>query len=53
MQGSLHHVLEHLNSPTTNAHILFIAYGSAFNTIIPHNLFSKLRSLRANTQMFG
>ena len=47
----LHHVLKHLDCPNTYAQILFIDYSSAFNTIIPHKLFNKLRLLNVNTQM--
>ena len=47
----LHRVLKHLDCPNTYARILFIHYSSAFNTIIPHKLFNKLRLLNVNTQM--
>ena len=47
----LHHVLKHLDCPNTYARILFIDYSSVFNTIIPHNLFNKLRPLNVNPQI--
>ena len=47
----LPHILEHLDSPNTHAHIVFIDYSSAFNTTIPVKLFSKLRQLSINSQM--
>jgi len=47
----LHHVLKHLDCPNTYARILFIDYSSVFNTIIPHNLFNKLRQLNVNPQI--
>ena len=47
----LHHVLKHLDYPNTYARIFFIDYSSAFSTIIPHELFNKLRLLNVNTQM--
>ena len=40
-----------LDSPNTYARIVFIGYSSAFNTIIPDKLFSKLRQLSINSRM--
>lgn len=42
MLSTLHHILQHLESPNTFARILFIHFSSAFNTIDPVNLFNKL-----------
>jgi hypothetical protein len=39
---TLHHVLQHLETTRSYARVLFIDFSSAFNTIIPQNLFSKL-----------
>ena len=47
----LPHILEHLDSPNTYTHIVFIDYSSAFNTTIPVKLFNKLRQLSINSQM--
>ena len=41
----LHHILQHLDSPGTYARILFVDFSSAFNTIIPDILHSKLSQL--------
>ena len=41
----LHHVLSHLENPNSYARILFIDYSSAFNTIVPTKLYSKLKDL--------
>ena len=38
----LHNILQHLETPSTYARILFIDYSSAFNTIIPGKLHQKL-----------
>ena len=40
----LHRILQHLESPSTYARVLFIDYSSAFNTIIPSKLHKKLLS---------
>ena len=45
---SLYHVLEHPDRPTTYTGIVFKDYSSAFSTIIPDKLFTKLRSLNVN-----
>lgn len=41
----LHHILQHLDSPGTYARILFVDLSSAFNTIIPELLLTKLTQL--------
>ena len=41
----LHHIIKHLDNPGTYARILFIAYSSAFNTILPEKLFDKLTGM--------
>ncbi|KAK7093340.1 hypothetical protein V1264_007114 [Littorina saxatilis] len=41
----LHHIVEHLEKPGSYARVLFIDYSSAFNTIVPHKLFSKLTGM--------
>ena len=41
----LHYILQHLDSPATHARILFVDLNSAFNTIIPDILRSKLTQL--------
>ena len=41
----LHHVLQHLESPGTYARLLFVDYSSAFNTILPDKLYTKLVEL--------
>lgn len=38
----LHHILHHLDSPTTYARILFVEFSSAFNTVFSELLNSKL-----------
>ena len=40
-----------MDSPNTYARIVLIGYSSAYNTIIPDNLFSKLRQLSINSRM--
>ena len=47
----LHHILSHLEKANSYARILFIDYSSAFNTIIPANLHSKLLSLGLDTSL--
>ena len=42
---SLHHVLSHIEKANSYARMLFIDYSSAFNTIIPANLYNKLLCL--------
>ncbi|XP_060741958.1 uncharacterized protein LOC132856391 [Tachysurus vachellii] len=41
----LHYILQHLDCPGTYARILFVDFSSAFNTIIPEILHSKLLKL--------
>ena len=41
----LFHVLKHLDSPNTYARILLVDFSSAFNTIIPSNLFDKIQNI--------
>uniref|UniRef100_A0A8C6LIY6 CCHC-type domain-containing protein n=1 Tax=Nothobranchius furzeri TaxID=105023 RepID=A0A8C6LIY6_NOTFU len=41
----LHFILEHLDQPRTYARILFVDFSSAFNTVIPEILTSKLSQL--------
>ena len=48
---ALHCVLQHLEYPDTYAHILFVDYSSAFNTVIPEKLFHKLRTLTIDTSL--
>ena len=40
---TLHNFLKHLDSPNTYVRMLFIGYSSAFNTILPCKLYSKLK----------
>ncbi|KAI4886167.1 hypothetical protein NFI96_001515 [Prochilodus magdalenae] len=42
---ALHTALTHLEQPNTYVRMLFVDFSSAFNTIIPHKLVSKLGSL--------
>lgn len=39
---AIHHILNHLKSANTYAHILFMDFSSAFNTTNPAKLFNKL-----------
>ncbi|XP_051868388.1 uncharacterized protein LOC127568547 [Pristis pectinata] len=48
---ALHSALEHLDSKDTYVRLLFIDYSSAFNTIIPSKLVTKLRDLGLNTSL--
>ena len=41
----LHYILQHLNSPGTYARMLFVDFSSAFNTIMPEVLLTKLTQL--------
>jgi hypothetical protein len=41
----LYHVLRHLENPDSYTRILFIDYSSAFNTIVPTQLYFKLKDL--------
>ncbi|KAI3374072.1 hypothetical protein L3Q82_022644, partial [Scortum barcoo] len=45
----LHCILQHLDSPGTYARILFVDFSSAFNTIIPDILHSKLSHFPGST----
>src|SRR4029434_923031 len=42
---ALHYILQHLDNRNTDARVLFVDYSSAFNTIIPDLLHSKLTHL--------
>ena len=42
---ALHYILQHLDNRNTFARVLFVDYSSAFNTIIPDLLHSKLTHL--------
>ena len=46
-----HYLLNHTDKPKLYARILFIDFSSAFNTIIPERLHSKLLSLNVNPQL--
>ena len=46
---ALHTDLSHLDKRNTYVRMLFIDYSSAFNTIIPTKLITKLRTLGLNT----
>ncbi|WP_244166816.1 reverse transcriptase domain-containing protein, partial [Aeromonas lusitana] len=41
----LHYILQHLDRPGTYARMLFVDFSSAFNTIVPQILCSKLSQL--------
>ncbi|MHC5954113.1 reverse transcriptase domain-containing protein, partial [Streptococcus pyogenes] len=41
----LHYILQHLDRPGTYARVLFVDFSSAFNTIVPELLSSKLSQL--------
>ncbi len=45
----LHTVLEHLEPKSTYVGVLFIDYSSAFNTILPNKLITKVQALGINT----
>uniref|UniRef100_A0A1A8QQT5 Reverse transcriptase domain-containing protein n=1 Tax=Nothobranchius rachovii TaxID=451742 RepID=A0A1A8QQT5_9TELE len=47
----LHFILEHLDQPRTYARILFVDFSSAFNTVIPEILTSKLSQLTVSPAM--
>jgi len=50
MNQVLHSSLTHLDSGKGNyVWLLFIDYSSAFNTIVPHSLVTKLRDLGLNS----
>ena len=46
---ALHIALSHLDKRNTDVRMLFIDYSSAFNTIVPSELITKLRTLGQNT----
>jgi gmma-aminobutyric acid receptor subunit gamma/cGMP-dependent protein kinase 2 len=48
---SLHTALSHLDKRNTYVRMLFIDYSSAFNTIVPSKLNTKLRTLGLNTSL--
>jgi hypothetical protein len=48
---ALHTALSHLDKRNTYVRMLFIDYSSAFNTIVPSKLITKLRSLGLNTSL--
>ena len=50
---ALHTALSHLDKRNTYVRILFIHYSSAFNTIVPSKLITKLRNLGLNTSLCG
>ena len=50
---ALHTPLSHQDKRNTHVRMLFIDYSSAFNTIVPSKLITKLRSLGQNTSLFN
>ena len=48
---ALHTALSHLDKRNTYVRVLFIDYSSAFNTIVPSKLITKLRTLGLNTSL--
>ena len=48
---ALHTALSHLDKRNTYVRMLFIDYSSAFNTIVPSKLITKLRTLELNTSL--
>ena len=48
---ALHFVMQHLDYPNTYARILFVDYSSAFNTVIPQQLYDKLQLLSLDPSM--
>ena len=48
---ALHTALSHLDKRNTCVRMLFIDYSSAFNTIVPVKLITKLRTLGLNTSL--
>ena len=48
---ALHTALSHLDKRNTYVRLLFIDYSSAFNTIVPSKLITKLRILGLNTSL--
>ncbi|KAL0186167.1 hypothetical protein M9458_017837 [Cirrhinus mrigala] len=47
----LHSVLTHLDNTNTYARMLFVDFSSAFNTVLPSKLITKLRDLDINTSL--
>ena len=50
---ALHTALFHLDKRNTYVRMLFIDYSSAFNTIVPSKLITKLRILGLNTSLYN
>jgi hypothetical protein len=50
-QLTLHTALSHLDKRNAYGRMLFIDYSSAFNTIVPSKLVTKLRTLGLNTSL--
>ncbi|KAM9511249.1 uncharacterized protein ACWYII_045792 [Salvelinus alpinus] len=50
---ALHTALSHLDKRNTYVRMLFVDYSSAFNTIVPSKLISKLRTLGLNTSLYN
>ena len=48
---ALHTALSHLDKRNTYVRMLLIDYSSAFNTIVPSKLITKLRTLVLNTSL--
>ena len=48
---ALHTALSHLDKRNTYVRMLFLDYSSAFNTIVPSKLITKLRILGLNTSL--
>ena len=48
---AFHTALSHLDKRNTYVRMLFIDYNSAFNTIVPSKLITKLRTLGLNTSL--
>ena len=48
---ALHTALSHLDKRNTYVRMLFINYSSAFNTIVPSKLNTKLKNLELNTSL--
>ena len=48
---ALHTALTHVEKRNTYVRMLFIDYSSAFNTIVPSKLITKLRTLGLNTSL--
>ena len=48
---ALHSALSHLDKRNTYVRVLFLDYSSAFNTVVPTKLITKLRILGLNTSL--